>query len=625
MSEHDAGGEPTRPILTSGAQDALAELIDKHEHRRSPDVLTVLPILSELALVLDGFASGRDRIFKSDRKSLACDADLALTRVGNSLGEFTTPTLSRLRTDEVSRLAEVFQDRDDAEALAITIRGVLDQLRAPAAVGAAWDDVLAAMADGAATTACCALRVAQLAELVRVRGHDWSSIKTDLTSAVVHDDLGAGREAAMTDAPSDAAVVWVAFGNAHLEEEFRRVGQVQFFGDQLTLQDIRDGAPALARPEFEQATELTDEAIEWHFSDIDAQYYVFARVELAGSRAQLPPGGTGPPIAWARQFVSGVVEAAGFRIGGTDWLLLDGGCCFFSDDSRSGSAGFTDPIARKALESFRPAVHEPTGEALGGLQPEFADALARGEPSAVRAVSGVGWHRRAEAIEDDAMRLALHVRGFESQWASGPGREFGSWEEPVHRFFRDLWSRNTIENALFSAASTIELPPLPLRLQFASDQEGVAAARAEVFIYEDERNFTWKPGAVLRLAPTVAAYFVVGSPPRRLWKELARVGRTGESAQRWWEQLRTVFDVMLNRAVRQRNAIVHGRELVPEVIASVEPFLNRVSSYLAAQAVDAAAHGYDIDERLESNRARLDDHFEKLVKKPSGLALWPEA
>jgi hypothetical protein len=82
--------------------------------------------------------------------------------------------------------------------------------------------------------------------------------------------------------------------------------------------------------------------------------------------------------------------------------------------------------------------------------------------------------------------------------------------------------------------------------------------------------------------------------------------------------------VLLNRAVRQRNAIIHGRAFVPEVIASVEPFLGQLSGYLAYLAVDAAEKGIDMDEELEEQRAGLVDRFEKLGSEQSGLALWPE-
>jgi hypothetical protein len=161
--------------------------------------------------------------------------------------------------------------------------------------------------------------------------------------------------------PTDVTVSWVAFGNAHVKDGYLRLGQVQFFGNQFTLQGVRDGCPAVAaQTEFELATELTDEAVEWCFSRIESQSYVLARVEMTGERAQLPLAGTCAPIEWARQFVSGLVEAAGFRLGGTKWLLLDGGCYFTADGIGGGSSGFDDPVRRKALQSFRPPTSEHT-------------------------------------------------------------------------------------------------------------------------------------------------------------------------------------------------------------------------------------------------------------------------
>lgn len=447
-----------------------------------------------------------------------------------------------------------------------------------------------------------------------------------LTRGDKKDDLAESRLAAMAGPPTDVVAAWVAFGNAHLNDGYLRVGQVQFFDKRFTPQELRDGCPALAaHDEFDPATELTDEVIRWSFERIQAQSYVLARVEMAGARAQLPASGTGPPISWARQFVSGVVEAAGFRLGGTKWILLEGGCYFTADGGGRGSAGFVDPVHRGALQSFRPPMNEPTQYALRELDSAFADALARSEASAVRAVSDVGWHRRASEIEDDAMRLALRARGFEVHWATGPGRGFFSWEEPVRYFLKDRWAQAAIRDCLFDAVASIEPPPHPLWLRHASDKQLVEAAFSEAWTNNPDGSYTWNPGTVLRLAPSLADAFIVGSLPRRRWKELARVGRTGRTAQDWWMRLRSAFDVLLNRAVRQRNAIIHGQDLIPEVIASVEPFVAQLSGYLAYLAVEAAEKGNDMDEELEASRAGLVERFEKLGTEASGLALWPDA
>jgi hypothetical protein len=145
--------EPGEGKLPPGIRDCLTELFETHQRRRSADVLTVVPILSELALLLDGVATGRVPLFENDRTSLVCDLDLALTRAGAALN---SATLHHLRTKEISRLASVFGDPASANQLAATVRKVLDQLRTEDAVGSSWDDMIAAIRDGAASASECA-------------------------------------------------------------------------------------------------------------------------------------------------------------------------------------------------------------------------------------------------------------------------------------------------------------------------------------------------------------------------------------------------------------------------------------------------------------------------------------
>ena len=348
---------------------------------------------------------------------------------------------------------------------------------------------------------------------------------------------------------------------------------------------------------------------------------MLARVELSGPRAQLPAAGTRLPIEWARQFVGGIVEAAGFLyLGGTKWILLDGGCYFTAQGDGRGT-GFQDPLHAKALRSFRPPTTEHTKYALRELEPAFVDAVARSEPSAVRATAEVGWHRRASDLEDDAMRLALRVRVFETQWPTGPGREFVSWEEPVRRFLKDRWAQAQIRDSLLSAIFSIETPSHPNSLQHASETAVVQAAFDDAYTSNPDGSYKADIRAIFGRALELADVFVPGSIPRRRWRQLAQAGRTGRLAQAWWRELRSAFDVLLNRAVRQRNAIIHGQDLVSDVIASVEPFFAQLSGYLAYLAIDAVAHGRDMDQELEERREALDEKFEKLPDESSGISL----
>lgn len=64
------------------------------------------------------------------------------------------------------------------------------------------------------------------------------------------------------------------------------------------------------------------------------------------------------------------------------------------------------------------------------------------------------------------------------------------------------------------------------------------------------------------------------------------------------------FVILLDRALRQRNAVVHGVKTVPDVVASVDRFVARIAGYVVAQSVEGAATGEDLVEAIERGRAR---------------------
>ncbi|MEA2275249.1 MAG: hypothetical protein QOC78_209 [Solirubrobacteraceae bacterium] len=100
-------------------------------------------------------------------------------------------------------------------------------------------------------------------------------------------------------------------------------------------------------------------------------------------------------------------------------------------------------------------------------------------------------------------------------------------------------------------------------------------------------NIRTNLNAVLQWAPQVASDFLAGSLPRRRLKEVARAARSGKNAQAWWNNKRADFTVLLARSVRQRNAIIHGRFITPAVVATVGPFLELLSAYLANESTRA--------------------------------------
>jgi hypothetical protein len=119
----------------------------------------------------------------------------------------------------------------------------------------------------------------------------------------------------------------------------------------------------------------------------------------------------------------------------------------------------------------------------------------------------------------------------------------------------------------------------------------------------------------------VATAFLAGSLARR------HVGRspvspgTGATPNSGGEH-RDKFDRLLAPVVRQRNAVIHGRTLTPEVLATVVPFARWLSSYRPGQTVRAAVQGSDIDQTFRDAVADLETDFEALATEPSSVALY---
>lgn len=596
--------------LPSPAAEAFIDLLreDAAARLRSRDVLTVIPVLEELAVTLEEVAAGRTAPPDADRRSLVCDMDLALTRAGSSLQLITSPTLRSIRTDEVARLGPIIADRAQSAQVASTVRGVLQQLDAPSAVEAAWDDAIAALANPATPLDQCALAVAQVEELVSRRGQEWWEVRARIAGHLRNGDLEAGKRAAAEPPPKDVVAAWVAIGNAHLARGYLRVGQVQFFTGQLGLRDIRDGCPALDTSEFERAMELSDHTIDLLFSDIEAENHVLARVELTGPRAKAPPEGRRlPPVEWARKLVEDIIESASFRQQGTDWVVLEGGCYFTAGGNDGGTAGFDDPVRRAERARAASPYIEPTGEALSSLPAAYADALASDEPSALAAADAVRWHRDVQRIPDARMRIALHARRFELQWGTGAPSRWRTWEEPTRHFLRDLWCRKS-QNRLLSWGG-IHLRSDQNR---AHPKSQVGPAVAEIYVAGSGTAFRINRKAMLRWAPEVAKGFAGGSVQRRRYNELARRTRNGRAAQEWWRELRRSFDVLLNRAVRQRSRVIHGRQPVEAVLASVDGFVADLGAMLAAEAVQGAACGREVAAVLDGERQVLADRYDRI-------------
>lgn len=91
---------------------------------------------------------------------------------------------------------------------------------------------------------------------------------------------------------------------------------------------------------------------------------------------------------------------------------------------------------------------------------------------------------------------------------------------------------------------------------------------------------------------------------RRRIKQAARWQRHPQDAHHRIEGWEQRFADLLARALRQRNATVHGTQTVPEVVATVDGFIARVAAIVVAQAVESTTDGTTLVDALETGRTR---------------------
>lgn len=588
--------------LAPGEVDGLLEFLGERGPTPDTAVLTVAAVLSELQATLVEVISGRMALFDADRRSLVADLDIALTRVGDRLSNSTLPTLRSLRIIEVSKLAQTLLDPEEAQRLADVVRQVQTALRTDACVEAAWWDLVDSIRDGSSTVATCALRNAQLRELIKLRGNEFWSLAISMNEPIRVGDLNRACAVALAPPADEVEVVWLAFANAYLGKGFRRVGQVQFFSGDIGLEHIRDGCPALNAPGYESPPELSNEVLKY-FPKIKVEppsRYVWARIELSGPRAHRPAGGiTVTPTQWARRLVTRLVDSATFSSGGSEWVLLDGSHPFFrnGDSVGAGSLYFELPRPPIGDRFFGNPVVEPTGELLGELPDEVADAFAREEPTAVFASEGVRWHKMVGEGDAASARLALSVPHFEQLWKTGPNERFATWEAAVRHYLRDAWARSEVYRAVDDGGNVLRRAA---HQNEASDRLQKVAAAAVTF--EGSNRILTHRDVILRDAPAVAGDTLAGTYERRALRQLARHTRDGNSVRAYWQEHASRFDQLLHRAVRQRNRTIHGATVHDDIAGTVEPFIRTLSAWMVTESIEALRTGTDVNDLFEELR-----------------------
>jgi hypothetical protein len=261
-----------------------------------------------------------------------------------------------------------------------------------------------------------------------------------------------------------------------------------------------------------------------------------------------------------------------------------------------GSMGFGDPRER-AVEPRGNPVDSPLAETLPDLDEELLRRIADREATAVDLLADTRWRRAVVSLPDAEHRVSLVVALFERVLVpSSVGGD--KWYGACKRYLEPLFMFDDVERQIWDAG------------HYGVYALGHGESQREVFL-AFSRAIIEHPGRlavrvnlaeVIRMAANLRQHLEPASMQGRMVNEVEQRTADGAAAAAWLNASRMRFERLLARARRQRNAITHGTRTVPDVLRSVEPFLNRLAGRLIGAVHYCVIEERDLVTELESRR-----------------------
>jgi hypothetical protein len=380
-----------------------------------------------------------------------------------------------------------------------------------------------------------------------------------------------------------ARTVWFAFTTASLPSGYVRVGPVQFF-DARIVGALRHGEQPLEVAidelplEIEQLArreEMEEEDDDWGdpFESLPEEGFVLARVVVRD-------GWPDRSQEFVRRLVGCAVSLAYPASG---WRMMAGSVSF------EGEIPLYSDLAKTDLLEHRPVGRDATAEGLEVVPAVVFERLVAGTPAAVELERGAAWVAAVARLPNAAQRVALGLRALEEALPPDPTSDGWGTGPSVRRFLFTPWrdgsmiahTRWVLEAAVVDAGlegpgewtELLRRVPVgdPHLLEFANDVV---------------------PRLAMRLPDSAAV---------RVHCDLL-IERLGPGREKWAADLLAIFDTLLGRAVRLRNAVLHGGAVQATVVESVDGFVARLTGYVNEYRTLSPAQGADMLDLLERVR-----------------------
>jgi hypothetical protein len=246
--------------------------------------LRPMAALTELIYLCESILDdGRDPPRSRDRKGLRRDIKLAISGTGKTFKQALQPGLRDYMRGQIDKLTTLFDDPDEVARLGQTSLEILDRIGQPSCAVAIWRDLEVALSEGSDIDICWR-HLLHLRDAEMLIGHDWPRRAKELSKALLRDGLDCGEPFLRTPPDSSGQVVWFIFGNASMESDALRIGQIQFFSDRIWPEQVTDKTCFPSRADLDYPEELEHLPLlqALHPND-QSMGCVYARVELTGT------------------------------------------------------------------------------------------------------------------------------------------------------------------------------------------------------------------------------------------------------------------------------------------------------------------------------------------------------
>lgn len=463
---------------------------------------------------------------------------------------------------------------------------------APDALESAVDDLLdAATADTrpGGITPETEWRLALLATVGEQRGHDWSSLSerfrraldsTFSQSAVARAELI--RRALGTEPDHGRSVVWLVVNHASAWGPSPNPAVELYDGDWLLAvlrewQGPRDGVPD------ELAADPGALPRAWHRLDeatppADQLPVVFARIDLGD-------GPTAGARERARDTLEFLLARAAVKQGGTHWRISDL-CLHYADGTlvyeSSGPVGNPDVYDHLTRQDV---LWDPTAETIKGESTRLRDHLPVSDQRLRRVLELAQWLAEARTAPAPA-RLVLAGRILEqcAGWAELSPKDLVS----EYLLLPWCWTRIAGELSRAGSAAVLRLPGADGTTSSDDERETFLRMSREILTRDDgQRLPVARPWLVLERLDSLREQHDANGEIGGWLSELSGRLADGPKTAAWIDQLLGEAERRHARAVRTRNAIVHGGPLLPAITVTVVGMHDALAQHALNWAMDA--------------------------------------